>query len=165
VMTNDGPKATGFVAPLVRNGAPIVVDSIGIGSSALDFIRGLRLRVHSFVGSEASTSMDVTGSLRFRNKRAETYWRCREALDPTNPDPIALPPDAELEADLCAARYKVVTMGQLAAIQILPKDEIRDMLGRSPDKGDAVTMTFDDSIPPAGLGDDAAAYRRKRGMT
>jgi hypothetical protein len=165
VMTNDGPKAAGFVAPLVRNGAPVVVDSIGIGGSALDFIRGLRLMVHAFVGSEASSSMDVTGSLRFRNKRAETYWRCREALDPTNPNPIALPPDAELEADLCAARYKVVTMGQLAAIQILPKDDIRDMLGRSPDKGDALTMTFDDAIPPAGLGDDAAAYRRKRGMT
>ncbi len=164
VMTNDGPKAAGFVAPLVRNGAPIVVDSIGIGSAALDFIRGLRLRVHPFVGSEASATMDTTGSLRFRNKRAETYWRMREALDPTSPDPIALPPDAELQADLCAARYKVVTMGQLAAIQVLPKDDIRTMLGRSPDKGDAVTMTFDDAIPPAGLGDDAAAYRRKRGM-
>jgi hypothetical protein len=164
VMTNDGPKAAGFVAPLVRNGAPVVVDSIGIGASALDFIRGLRMRVHAFVGSEASGSMDQTGSLRFRNKRAESYWRLREALDPTQADPIALPPDEELAADLCAARYKVVTMGVNAGIQIRDKDEIRELLGRSPDKGDAVAMTFDDSIPPAGLGDDAAAFRRKRGL-
>jgi hypothetical protein len=164
IMTNDGPKAAGFVAPLVRNGAPVVVDSIGIGASALDFIRGLRMRVHPFVGSEGSKASDANGTLRFRNKRAESYWRLREALDPSNIDPIALPPDEELAADLCAARYKVVSMGIYAGIQIRDKDEIREILGRSPDKGDAVSMTFDDSIPPAGLGDDAAEFRRKRGL-
>ena len=74
----------------------------------------------------------------------------REALDPSNPDPIALPPDQELLADLCAVRYKVVTLGSVAAIQMRDKDEIRQMLGRSPDKGDAVAMTFVSGIPEPG---------------
>jgi len=80
------------------------------------------------------------------------YWLMREALDPTSPDPIALPPDQELLADLCAVRYKVVSLGKVAAIQIRDKDEIREVLGRSPDKGDAVAMTFVSGIPqPASL--------------
>ncbi len=135
------------MVPLIRNGACICVDAIGIGSSALDFIRGLNLLVLPVVGSAASGLADKAGQLRFRNKRAEMYWLMREALDPTNPDPIALPPDKELAGDLCAVRYKVVTMGKVAAIQIRDKDEIREALGRSPDKGDAVAMTFVSGIP------------------
>lgn len=147
VVTKDGPTAAGFVAPLVRDCAPIAVDSIGIGSSALDFLVALGLNVHAVVGSEASGLMDKAGQLHFRNKRAEMYWRLREALDPTSPDPIALPPDMELLGDLTAPRYKVVTMGRGAAIQIHSKDDIRDALGRSPDKGDAVAMTFAADLP------------------
>lgn len=151
-VTKDGPTAAGFVVPLVRNGACICVDAIGIGSSALDFIKGLNLLVLPVVGSEGSSTMDKQGNLRMRNKRAEMYWLLREALDPTNPDPISLPPDQELLADLCAIRYKVVTMGQVAAILMRSKDEIREVLGRSPDKGDSVAMTFVDGIPePASM--------------
>ena len=146
-VTKDGPTAAGFVVPLVRDAPPICVDSIGIGSSALDFLVGLGLNVHPVVGSASSELMDKAGQLRFRNKRAEMYWRLREALDPTGPDPIALPPDAELLGDLAAPRYKVVTLGRQAAIQISSKDDIREILGRSPDKGDSVAMTFDAAIP------------------
>lgn len=147
VVTKDGPTAAAFAVPLVRDGACICVDSIGIGSSALDFLQGLNLNVLAVNGSEASHCSTIAGNLRFRNKRAEMYWRLREALDPTNPDPIALPPDSELLGDLTAVRYKVVTMGQLAAIQMRSKDEVREALGRSPDKGDAVAMTFVTGIP------------------
>lgn len=165
VQITDGPKAAAFVAPLLRNGAPVAVDAIGIGSSALDFIVGMGLRVHAVVGSEGSKARSKDGNLRFKNKRAEMYWRLREALDPTAEEPIALPPDQELLADLCAVRYKVVSMGQaLAGIQMRDKDEIREALGRSPDKGDAVAMTFVDGLPPPGRSDDAAAFRRLRGL-
>lgn len=147
-VTKDGPTAAGFVVPLVRDGAPIAVDSIGIGSSALDFLVGLGLNVHPVVGSQASSLMDKAGQLHFKNKRAEMHWLLREALDPTGPDPIALPPDTELEGDLTALRYKVVPMGKGAAIQISSKDDIREVLGRSPDKGDSVANTFVADLPP-----------------
>lgn len=149
-VTKDGPTAAGFVVPLVRNGACICLDSIGIGSSALDFIEGLGLNVLAVNGSEASMAMTKAGNLRFRNRRAEMYWRLREDLDPTGPDPLAIPPDPELAADLAAQRYKVVTMGKVAAIQIRDKDEVRELLGRSPDKGDSVALTCVDNIPPPG---------------
>jgi hypothetical protein len=48
-------------------------------------------------------------------------------------------------------------MGKVAAIQIRGKDEIREALGRSPDKGDAVAMTFVSGIPaPNALRNDYA---------
>lgn len=147
LVTKDGPTAAAFVVPHIRDGACICVDAIGIGSSALDFLVGLNLNVLPVVGSEGSSLMDKAGQLRFRNKRAEMYWRLREALDPTVPEPIALPPDQELLGDLTAVRYKVVTMGSKSAIQMRSKDEIREALGRSPDKGDAVAMTFISDIP------------------
>lgn len=148
----DGPSAAGFVAPLIRNGACVCVDAIGIGSSALDFIKGLGMLVLSVVGSESSHARSIAGNLRFKNKRAEMYWRLREALDPTAENPIALPPDSELTTDLSAVRYKVVQMGQDAGILIRSKDEIREAIGRSPDKGDAVAMTFVEGIPAPGSG-------------
>lgn len=146
-VTSDGPKAAAFAAGLVRDGAVICVDAIGIGSSALDFIKGLGLNVFPVINSESSDSLDKAGQLHFRNLRAEAYWRLREALDPTNPNPIYLPPDRELLGDLTAVRYKVVTMGDKSAIQARSKDDIRELLGRSPDKGDAVAMTFIDAVP------------------
>ena len=91
------------------------------------------------------------------------YWRLREALDPLNPDPIALPPGQELFADLAAVRYKVVTMGQFAGLLMRSKDEIRELLGRSPDKGDAVAMTFIDGIPAGGNDSVTAEWRKRRG--
>lgn len=159
--TKDGPSATAFLIQHLRDGAPVAIDSIGIGSSALDFSAAANLNVHAVVGSEATTAMDKSGRLRFRNIRALMYWRLREALDPTSPDPIALPPDPELFADLAAVRYKIITMGKLAAIQMLPKDEIREFLGRSPDKGDAVAMTFVEGLPPPGRTEEAQAWRRR----
>lgn len=146
-LTKDGPTTAGFVVPLVRNGACICVDSIGIGSSALDFIKGMNLNVLAVNGSETSHARAKAGDMRFRNRRAEMYWLLREALDPTSPDPIALPNDQELLGDLTAVRYKVVTLGQATALQMRSKDEVREALGRSPDKGDAVAMTFVTGIP------------------
>lgn len=147
IVTKDGPTAAAFVVPHVRNGCPIVVDSIGIGSSALDFLTGLNLSTFPVVGSEHSDHWDKSGQMRFINKRAEFYWRLREALDPTVPEPLSLPNDQELLGDLSAVRYKVVTRGKSAAIQIRSKDEIREVLGRSPDKGDSVAMHFAEGIP------------------
>ncbi len=153
VVTSDGPKGAAFVIPLVRNGACICVDAIGIGSSVLDFLRGLNVSTFAVVGSESSGLSTKAGNLRFRNRRAEMYWRLREALDPTVDDPIALPPDQELLGDLAAVRYKVVTMGKQAAIQVRDKDEIREALGRSPDRGDSLAMTFVSGIPEPGQHD------------
>ena len=163
VVTNDGPKAAGIIAPLVRDKAPVSVDAIGVGSSAVDYCRGLGMRVSSVVVSEGSTKRTKTGDLFFKNKRAELYWGLREALDPTQDDPMALPPDKLLREELMAHRYKVVQMGARAGILVRDKDEVREVLGRSPDRADSVVLTLDDGVP-TGQQDAAAAFRKSRGL-
>jgi hypothetical protein len=113
----------------------------GIGSSD---------RSTSFNGATESTEKTRDGQLAFANKRAETWWKFREALDPDQPDgsAIALPPDPELRADLCAPTWKLTARG----ILLESKDEIRKRLGRSPGKGDAVVMAWSE-------GNAAAASR------
>lgn len=165
-ITKDGPSAATLVVGQVRDGAPIYTDAIGIGSSAVDFMDGLNLNVAPVVCSEgAQMAHDKSGRLRMKNRRAQMYWSLREALDPTNPDPIALPPDKELFTELAAHRYQVVQVGiKDAAIKVVDKDWIREQIGRSPDKADAVAMTFADvNAPSPTRRDDAAAFRRKRG--
>lgn len=162
-VTHDGPTGAGFIIPLQRNSAPICIDGIGIGTAVLDFLRGNRLNTVNVVGSEKSHGMAAGGKLYFRNRRAEMYWRVREALDPSNPIQLALPPDQELLADLAAVRYKPVAMGAMVGLLMRDKDDIREELGRSPDKGDAFAMTFIDNLPAASVTDDAARFRALRG--
>ncbi len=76
-----------------------------------------------------------------RNMRAEYHWRLRDALDPKLGDDVALPNDMELLADLCSANYEVSTAGVL----IEKKDGIKERIGRSPDKGEAVMLANQDT--------------------
>jgi hypothetical protein len=116
----------------------IYIDVNGIGSSAYDHLKVLYQNVRPFNGSEASDYRDKSGKLKMRNKRAEMYWRMRDALDPVDGDNIALPPDTELLADLCSARYEVSSAG----VKVEDKDDIKDRIGRSPDIGEAVMMSL-----------------------
>jgi hypothetical protein len=119
--------------------APIHVDVIGIGASTFDHLEavvGARAVKVNF--AEATEAKDLVGVLGFRNVRAECWWRAREALDPDRAVKVALPPDSQLFADLCAPRYRLTSNG----IQIEDKDEIRKRLGRSPDRGDAVVLAM-----------------------
>ena len=92
-------------------------------------------------GTEKSYTKTKDRTLKFYNKRAEVYWRLREALDPDQEggSKIALPNDAELFADLTVLTYEVTPQG----IKVLPKKEdLVKKLGRSPDAGDAVTIAW-----------------------
>ena len=62
-----------------------------------------------------------------------------------------------------AHRYKVVQMGARAGILVRDKDEVREVLGRSPDRADSVVLTLDDGVP-TGQQDAAAAFRKSRGL-
>ena len=72
--------------------------------------------------------------LRFANKRSKWFWKMRELLDPSNTHDFMLPPDPQMRADLCSARFDVTGRG----IRVEPKAEIKKRLQRSPDRGEAV---------------------------
>ncbi len=129
-------KSDNLTVPIVECSAPINIDAIGVGSSAVDTGRLHGLNISAINFAEGSKERDKSGRFGFINKRAEDYWKFREALDPEHGENLALPPDPELLADLCAPRYSVQTNG----IKIESKDEIKERLGRSPDCGDAIVM-------------------------
>lgn len=138
-MVPDGPSGAALVVQSLEGetGASVGVDVIGIGSSVYDSLLASGIDTIPVNNSEgAPDARDRSEKLRFRNVRAASYWKLREALDPVHGDDLALPDDAELLADLCAPRYKVTTAGVL----IESKDDIKARIGRSPDKGDALVI-------------------------
>jgi hypothetical protein len=139
--TPDGPVAAALIISAVRDRSPIHVDIIGVGGSVYDHLNLLNVHVVSVDGRLKSNERDRGKQLGFFNKRSEMYWRMREALDPNFGEPIILPPDSELKADLCAARWKVCAKG----IQVESKDELIKRIGRSPDKGDSAIYALLDT--------------------
>jgi hypothetical protein len=146
--TPDGPTVAALVAKALSDGGYANIDGIGVGASVYDHCRqqpGIRERVRSIIYSEAATERDRSKTLSFRNLRAYAYWSFREALDPKTGDSLALPPDPELLADLCAPKWSM----SLSGVQVEAKEDIIKRIGRSPDSGDAVVL---------------AALIRKRGV-
>jgi len=147
--TPDGFVVAQLVTEAHRDNARINIDVISVGSSPYDILKSNKaLDVHPINFAEKSTGTDRSGKLRFANKRAEFYWRFREALDPELGEDIALPPDPEILADLCAARWTVRTNG----ILIESKDDIKKRIGRSPDCGDGIVLAYGNSGHHAPVG-------------
>lgn len=141
VDVNTGNLAAAMVLQYRTDLAPIHLDIVGIGTSPYDVLDSMGQHVIAINGAAASSGQDKSSLLKFYNKRAEVYWRLREALDPTNPDPIALPDDADLLADLAAPTWSL----RKDKILLESKDDIQKRLSRSPDKGDAVAYALLDT--------------------
>lgn len=135
----DTMEQTGRMYRGWQAGHRLVVDADGIGAGVAHRLRELGAEVDAYQGGESCDLSDESDELRFVNRRAWSYWRLRELLDPSNGYNVALPADEQLIEDLYAPRYKTTSAGK---IQIEPKDAIRKRLGRSPDKGDAVVMAL-----------------------
>jgi hypothetical protein len=140
--TPDGQSVAGQVLMHHSGDAVVNVDVIGVGSSVYDFIKE-RVRSNGVNAAEKSDKNDKSGRLTFANKRAELWWLFREALDPQTGDNLALPPDQELLADLCAPIWTLRTNG----IQVESKQDLIKRLDRSPDKADAVILAAATDTP------------------
>lgn len=148
--TPDGRSVMALVLMERENSCQVVVDiGGGWGGDAVSRLRDnldspLNAASGSFVygyrGADASTGTAKLTGQEFANKRAEDWWRMREALDPVNGDNLALPADSDLLADLCAVQLNPRAMEQRGIIQVESKEDLRKRLGRSPDRGDAVVM-------------------------
>jgi hypothetical protein len=156
--TREGAAVTAMVVKRRRDLCPVVVDvGGGWGSDAVVHMTGNGIEVVPFAGVKDSMRRTQDGKIKFRNKRAESYWMLREALDPSQPggSPIALPKDPELKADLAAVRRKPLTP---AGLLLEDKREVKKRIGRSPDKGDAVVMCLSE-----GNAAGERLLRRRRG--
>jgi hypothetical protein len=117
----------------------IKVDVIGLGAGVVDILKAENAPVAAVNVATASNVLDDEGNKVYANLRAELWWALREELDPKNTDPLALPPDEDLLGDLAAPTY---TINRKGAIQIEEKEETKKRLGHSPDRADAVMLTF-----------------------
>jgi hypothetical protein len=138
-----GSDVAGLVLSKRRDHATIVLDmgggyGGGVYQTLLESIDSSE--IVTYKGAEKSTHRTAEKKLGFINKRSETYWKFREALNPDqlHGSPIALPEDPMLVADLTAPKYEIGPRG----IQITEKTELVKSLGRSPDRGDAVVMCW-----------------------
>ena len=110
----------------------INIDVIGIGSGVYDRLEELGVPDITAV-NVAEKPMDTE---RFGNLRAEIFWNLREKF--IN-DEIYIPNDPVLMAELSAIEYKFTSRGQ---IMLESKDELKKRTGRSPDRADALALSY-----------------------
>ena len=78
---------------------------------------------------------------RYFNKRSEMWFEMAKWIK----DGGALPSDPELAEELAAATYTF----QGDKFRLCDKDDIKDLIGRSPDKADALALTFAFPVAPS----------------
>lgn len=139
--TPNGRKVAGLVIAEHRDHAPIHIDVIGVGASPYDVLVDTNQPVYGVNVSERATSLDKSGRLSFFNLRSQLWWQLREALDPAADNGIALPPDKDLLAELCAPRWELSGM----TIKVESRDDIVKRVGRSPDRASALALALIDT--------------------
>lgn len=141
--TPNGQSIVNLIIGARRDSAlPIVDLGGGYGGATKEKLEEIPIKVAGHKGAAGSTARSVCKNYCFANKRAEAYWRFREALDPLQAggSQICLPDDPKLVADLCAPCFTIKKSKNGLEILIESKDDIKARLGRSPDRGDAVVM-------------------------
>lgn len=124
----------------------IVIDDAGLGGGVTDRLRETsEYRVIAFNG--AQTALEPR---EYPNKRSEAWFRFADRLSG-----LDLDKDELLLADLVAPRYSIDSDGRRV---VEKKADTKKRLGRSPDRADAVLMTFAE----AGQGVGKVNYRAAR---
>ena len=109
------------------------IDTIGFGSGTADTLRALGCKVVRDVNVSESPAV---GSV-CQKLRDELWWQVREWLASRT---VRLFQHDDLIQDLRMPTYSYSTGAQ--KVVILSKDLMRRIIGRSPDYGDALCMTF-----------------------
>jgi len=92
---------------------------------------GYKLRIKILEIHGAAKARDP---VHFKNQRAEIHWGLRELMAD-----LDIPDDRELATQLMAIKYKQNSAGQ---IEIIPKEKIKETLGRSPDYAEGVIYSL-----------------------
>ena len=103
----------------------------GYGAGVIDVLRDMGYHVTEVqFGSKANDA-------RFKNKRTEMWWEMAQWLKQPN---TVLPDDQNLAAELAAVKYDIG--GAKDSLALEPKDDMKKRMRRSPDRSDALAVTF-----------------------
>lgn len=137
----SAPELTRKVAVLVDKNGTVYVDNVGVGYGVEGNLQETDIYTVGVTG-QAKPEDDPDG--RFRNHRAELYWRLREHLDPEAERPISLPQtDDKLFNQLTTLKYEIDSRGR---IQIESKKKMRSKGLESPNRADGLMMTMKDNL-------------------
>lgn len=150
----DTMQVAGEVLAIVRETHfdAIFVDVVGIGAGVYDRLAEELDQVFPVnVGADK-----VSESQIYYNKRAECWGRMNQWI---KDKPVILPNSDEMQTDLCSLKYSFNGNGQL----VLEKKEDAKKRGvRSPDLGDALALTFAESVSHYSEWDNAPTYHEGR---
>lgn len=120
------------VAEAIKRERPIqvFVDGSGIGAGVVDRLRQLNFSVVDVNGGNSSLNP------RYLNKRAEMWWALKEYVEDSD---CELPKDQKLKEELTVVSYDYTDKGR---IRLDRKEDIMEDYGFSPDRADALAMTF-----------------------
>ena len=145
----DHMKIAGQIAAYRRRQieAYVSIDTIGEGAGV--YSRCIEVDEKDYIisckyseaakGHNGKPLTDVTGQYEFINMRAYLFWCVRDWLNPKNDTGAMLPPDTQFDEEATEIKWSFRSDGR---IFIEPKEDIKERLGRSPDKFDALANTF-----------------------
>ena len=126
----------------------IIVDDDGVGGGVTDTLRGIK----GFVNNSAALPNPVTHQQEnYQNLKTQCYYKLAEYI---NNHKIAIETKNEkFKEDLIEELEQVKSKDsdKDAKKRLLPKEEVKEIIGRSPDYSDALMMRMYFELKPTGL--------------
>lgn len=133
--TMDSMRLAGIVARLIDKYSPekVFID-VGYGHGTIDRLKELG---YGRIVDGINFGWSADNADQYFNKRAEMWIEMRDWF---NQEDVNVPDDDNLHTDLAIMPdYKLTSNGKM---QLVSKDKIREEWKRSPDRGDALALTF-----------------------
>ena len=124
----------------------VFVDESGVGGGVVDYLRRMNQKVTGVhFGSAANRSYNTeSGAVIYANKRAEMWGNMRDWLQGGS-----IPDDPDLASQLTGVEYGYSFKGGHDAIQLEKKTDMKKRGLSSPDRGDALALTFAHPVQPS----------------
>jgi len=126
-----------------RVGCRAQIDEIGIGAGVVDRLLEQKVDARGVNVGEAASDSE-----HFSNLRAELYWNLRERFESGAID--IDPHDEELASELVSIKWKPDSRGR---VQIEKKEDMKERIGRSPDRAEALMLAFAEPVQRVGWED------------
>jgi hypothetical protein len=137
IPKGDLMSQAGFIADQIKREKPnlVCVDGVGLGAGVVDRLRSLNFSIMDVNGGNSAVDP------RYLNRRAEMWFAMKEWIEVGE---CELPNDPELKKHLTIVGYGHTDKGR---IRIERKEDIVAEYHLSPDKADALSLTFAFPVP------------------